>query len=78
LRHEHRVLRLGDRGVHEHRVAAELHGDGRVGGGAHARVDDHRHLGGFDDQLQVPRIEDAHARADERGERHDRDAAEVL
>ena len=31
-----------------------------------------------DDELQVPRIEDAHARADERGERHDRDAADGL
>src|SRR5258706_3706148 len=44
VRHAHRVLRLGDRGVHEHAVAAELHRDRRVRGRADARVDLHRNL----------------------------------
>src|SRR2546421_2339394 len=52
LRHQHRVLRLRDRGVHEHRVAAELHRDGGIGGGAHAGIDHHRHLGAADDELE--------------------------
>jgi hypothetical protein len=41
--HQHRVLRAGDGGVHQHAVAAELHRDRRVGRGAHAGVDDDRH-----------------------------------
>ena len=77
-RHQHRVARRGDGGVHQHAVAAQLHGDGGVGGGADAGVDDHRHLRLLDDELQVPGIEDAHARADQRGERHDGDAADRL
>ena len=75
---QHRIARRGDRGVHQHAVAAELHRDRRVGGGADAGVDQHRHLGVLDDDLQIPRIEDAHARTDQRGERHDRHAADVL
>ena len=38
----------------------------------------HRNLRLLDDELQVPRIEDAHSGADERGERHDGDTADRL
>ena len=55
LRHQHRVLRRGDRRVHQHAVAAQLHRDGGVGGRADAGVDQHRHLDALDDELQVPR-----------------------
>src|ERR1044071_6749519 len=43
-----------------------------------AGVDQHRDLHLLEGELQDPRIEDAHPRADERGERHDRDAADLL
>src|SRR5690606_18472180 len=59
VRHERGFAGPGDRGVHEHAVAAELHRDGRVGGRAHAGVDDDRHLGVVDDLEQVPAVLDA-------------------
>src|SRR5205807_3996851 len=43
--HEHSILRLGDGRVHEHAIGAQLHGHGGIGSGAHAGVDDQRHLG---------------------------------
>src|SRR5207247_9681503 len=45
LGHEHGVLRKRDAGVHEHCIRAEFHGDGGVGGRAHACVHDERHGG---------------------------------
>ena len=41
--------RTGDRGVHQHAVTAQLHGDGGIGGGADAGIDQDRHLGVLDD-----------------------------
>ena len=69
---------MGDGGVHQYAVAAQFHGDRRVRGGADAGVDQDRHLEAVDDQAQVPRIDDAHAGADQRSERHDRDTADIL
>ena len=45
---------------------------------ADAGVEDHRHAGALDDEREVVRVADAHARADRRAERHDRGAADVL
>ena len=47
-------------------------------GGAHAGVDDDRHLHRLEDQAEVVRVADAQARADGRGQRHHRRAAGVL
>jgi hypothetical protein len=59
LRHEDRVLRAGDRGVHEDRVAAELHRLGRVRRRADAGVDDDRHAALLEDDAEVVRVPDA-------------------
>ena len=40
-RHLHGIFRVGDAGVEQHAVGAELHRDGHVAGGADARIDDH-------------------------------------
>ena len=44
-RHRDRVLGARDRARAQHRVAAELHRQRRVGCGADAGVEDHRHTG---------------------------------
>ena len=44
-RHPLRVLGAGDGARQQHRVAAELHRQGGVGGGADPGVEDHRHAG---------------------------------
>ena len=62
-RHRHRVLGARDRARAQHRVAAELHRQRRVGRGADARVEDHRHAGALADQAHVVRVEHAHARS---------------
>ena len=41
-------------------------------------IDQHRHLRRLDDELEIPGVEDAHPRSDQRGEGHDRDAADRL
>jgi len=51
-----RDARFGDGGIHQHAVAAELHGDGGVGRGAHACIDQHGNLGLLDDALDVERV----------------------
>ena len=43
------VARAGDGGVHEHGVDAEFEGDGDIGGGADAGVDNHGDVGALDD-----------------------------
>ena len=78
VRHPHRVVRVGDRRVHQHAGAAQLHRDRRIRCRADAGIDQHRDLRALEDELQVPRIENAHTRADQRCERHDRDAADRL
>ena len=75
---QHGILRAGDRGVHEHAVAAEFHRDRGIGSGADAGVDDDRHLRVLDDFDQVPAVLDAEARTDRRGQRHHRDAADFF
>ena len=62
--HQHGIFRERDACVHEDARAAELHRDRRVGRGAHAGVDQHWNFRRLDDELQVPRVEDAHAGAD--------------
>src|SRR5690606_2639094 len=57
---------------------ARLQGDGSVGGGADTGVDEHGHAGLVEDETQVPGVDDAHARTNERGQRHDRHAAQVF
>ena len=64
-----------DRRVHEHRVGAELHRLGGVGGRAEPGVDDHRHGCLLDDDLHGVAGPQALVRADPRPERHDRRAA---
>ena len=59
----HHVLRMGDGGVHQHRVAAQFHGDGGVGGGADAGVEDYRDLCALGDDRDVVRVADAGAGA---------------
>src|SRR5688500_9083312 len=74
--HLHRVLRVGDAGVEQHAVGAELHGDACVARGADAGVDDHRVTGvALLEQLEaerdVERVEHALAGADRRAGGHD-------
>ena len=64
--------------AHSTRVVAELHRQRGVGGGADARVEDHGHAGALADQAQVVGVQQAHAGADRRAERHHRGAADVL
>jgi len=76
--HEHGILGRGDGCVHEHAVAAELHGDGRVGGRADSGVDDDGHPGVLDDGQEVVRIADTESRSDGRGQRHHGHATDLL
>ena len=69
-RHRHRIARLRDGGVEQHRRAAELHGERRVGGGADAGVEHDRHRRARADQLDQMRVADAQPGADRRAERH--------
>jgi hypothetical protein len=63
--------RGGDGGVHQHAVEAQFHGDGRVGGGANAGIDDQRDFGDqFAQDAQVGRVAKAQAAADRRAQRH--------
>ncbi len=68
---------MGDGGVHQHRLATQLHGDRCIGSGAHAGVDQHRDLGFLEDDAQVVGVADAQAGADQAGQRHYRDAADL-
>ena len=77
-RHPGGVLGARDRAGQQHAVAARLHRERGVRGGADAGVEDHRHAGLLDDQAQVVRVVDPHAAADRRAERHHRRAAGVL
>ena len=76
--HEHSILRLGDGRVHEHAIGAQLHGHGGIGSGAHAGVDDQRHLGdAFAQDTQRGVILNPHARANRRTQRHHRRRARI-
>ena len=77
-RHRGGILGARDGAGQQHGVAAGLHRERRVRGGADAGVEDHRHARGLDDQPQVVGVGDAHAAADRRAERHHRRAAGVL
>ena len=76
--HRDRVVGAGYRARAQYAVVAELHRQRRVGRGADAGVEDHRHAGLLDDEAQVVRVEDALPGADGRAERHHRGAADVL
>src|SRR5215218_5266831 len=77
LGHQGRLLGAGDGAGQQDGVAAELHGDGGVGGGADPGVQDHRDGGLLDDDAQVVGVGDAHAGADRRPQGHDRGAAQL-
>ena len=72
------VLAAVDRASEKHAGAAELHGEGGVGGGADAGVDKHGHMCAGADELEVVWVEDAQARADGSAERHDGRGTGVL
>ena len=76
--HAHRVLGARDRARAQDGVAAELHRQRGVGGGADAGVEDHGDLRALADQAQVVGVQQALAGADRRAERHHRGAADVL
>src|SRR5208282_1666779 len=64
--------RVGDAGVHEDGVGAELHGDGGVGCGGHASIDDEGNgCDHFAQDADVSLVLNAHAAADGRAQRHD-------
>ncbi len=73
-----RLLRAGDGGVHQHAVASELHGNRGIRGGADTRIYNDRNFDAIHDQLKIPRVEDAHAGADQRCQWHDRHATNVF
>jgi hypothetical protein len=77
LCHEHRVLRRGNRGVHEHAVATQLHRNGGIARRAHTRVHQDRHRGLLDDETDIVRIADAQPRTDRRRQRHHRHTAHL-
>ena len=61
--HPRRVVGPGDRAGEQHRVAAELHRQRRVRGGADAGVEDHRHVDALPDQPDVVRVARCPARS---------------
>jgi hypothetical protein len=71
-------LRGGDRGVHQHAVAAKLHGNRGVRGRTHARVDQNGHPRILHDLADVVAILDPEAGPDRGGQRHHRHAADGL
>ena len=78
LGHEDGILGLGDGGVHQDGVEAEFHGEGGVGGGADAGVDDQRDFGDeFAQDAEVGGVLHAEAAADGSAERHDGGGAGV-
>src|SRR5690606_25666646 len=77
LGHQYRLLRVCDGAVHQHRLTAQFHGDGRVGSGTYTGINQHRHLGLFEDDAQVVRVADAKTSADQAGQRHDGDTADL-
>src|SRR6266436_7410266 len=76
-RHPQRVMRLGDGGIGQHRVASQLHRQGRVRGRADASIEYHGDRTARAYQLDSGRISDPHARADQRAQRHDRSAPDI-
>ena len=72
------MRRRRDGGVHEHAVTTELHGDGRIRGGANACVHHDGDLGILDDGEDVVWIADAESGSDGRRQRHHRHAAHVF
>ena len=65
-RHQYRLLRMGHRRVEQYPIAAHFHGNGRIRGGADARVHDDWHLGVFHDQADVVGVENAQPGTDQR------------
>src|SRR5690606_10023210 len=76
--HKNGVACTGNGRVHENAVAAQFHGNGGIGSGAHAGIHKHGDIRLVDDETQVPGIKDAHAGADQRCQRHDGHAANVF
>src|SRR5579862_3834460 len=68
----------GDGGIHQHARRAHLHGFGGLAGRAKPGVDDDRHGGLFDDDLDLRPGLDAAIAPDGRTERHDRGGSRVL
>ena len=78
VRHRLRVAGAGDRGGGQHRVAAELHRQRGVGGGADAGVEDQRHRHGLAAERDGCGLRMPEAAADRRAQRHHGGAADVL
>jgi hypothetical protein len=76
--HPGRVGSARDGACHEHRVAAELHRQRGVRGGADAGVEDHRDRRAFEDQRKVVGVLDSHAASDRRAEWHHGRTADCL
>jgi hypothetical protein len=76
LRHADRIARLGNRGVEQHRVVAQLHRRGGLRRHAEARIDDQRDVGKVRAQGPQPvDIVQPSRRADRRAPRHQHAAA---
>ena len=76
--HRHRVLGAGDGAGQQHGVAAQLHGQGGLGGGADPGVEHHGHGRPGGDELDVVRVEDAQPGADGGAQGHHRGRAQIL
>ena len=69
---------MSNGGIHQYAVAAQFHRHRSIRGRADTGINEYGHFGVVDDQAQIPGIDNAHARADQRGQRHDCDAADLF
>src|SRR5579875_65711 len=76
--HGHRILGPRDGRGHQDGVAAQLHGQGCIRGGAYARIEHHGHPGLLHDQGNVVGVADPQAAPDGGPEGHDGSATRLL
>ena len=62
--HTDRVFGLGNGGIHQHRVAADFHGQHGIRGRSHPGIDQDRNFGLLNDQAKIEEVLDAATRAD--------------
>ena len=60
----------------KHAIASHFHGDGRIGSGTYAGIDDDGHLRIFDNLDEIPFVLNAQARTNGRCKRHHGDATD--
>src|SRR5437773_1815145 len=70
FRHRHRILRAGNRRVHQHGVGAQFHRQRGIRRGSHARIDNDGDAGKLPDDANVVHVLDPEPRPDGRTERH--------